>query len=86
MLTAYAYPVAHSLEAAGISVILVGDTVGMVEMGFDSTREVTVEHTEYYIGAVRRGAPNTHLVGPLSQNNMPMSVNQSWKSRNSFLR
>ncbi|MBN4055574.1 3-methyl-2-oxobutanoate hydroxymethyltransferase [bacterium AH-315-K03] len=65
MLTAYTCPVARGLEQAGIPVILVGDTVGMVEMGFDSTRDVTIEHMEYHMGAVRRGAPNTHIIGDL---------------------
>lgn len=68
MLTAYTCPVARSLENAGIPVILVGDTVGMVEMGFESTRDVTIEHMEYHIGAVRRGAPNTHIIGDLPYN------------------
>ena len=65
MLTAYTTPVARGLEKAGVPVILVGDTVGMVEMGFDSTRSVTIEHMEYHIGAVRRGAPATHIIGDL---------------------
>jgi len=65
MLTAYTCPVARCLEKAGIPVILVGDTVGMVEMGFESTRDVTIEHMEYHIGAVHRGAPNTHIIGDL---------------------
>ncbi|AJQ96297.1 3-methyl-2-oxobutanoate hydroxymethyltransferase [Gynuella sunshinyii] len=65
MLTAYTCPVARSLEQAGIPILLVGDTVGMVEMGFDSTRHVTIEHMEYHVGAVRRGAPNTHVIGDL---------------------
>ncbi|WP_346838693.1 3-methyl-2-oxobutanoate hydroxymethyltransferase [Microbulbifer sp. SAOS-129_SWC] len=65
MLTAYTCPVARALERAGIPVILVGDTVGMVEMGFDSTRDVTIEHMEYHVGAVRRGAPKTHIIGDL---------------------
>jgi len=63
MLTAYTTPVARSLEQAGVAVLLVGDTVGMVEMGFDSTRHVTIEHIQYHVGAVRRGAPNTHIIG-----------------------
>lgn len=63
MLTAYTTPVARALEQAGLPVLLVGDTVGMVEMGFDSTRYVTIEHMQYHIGAVRRGAPNTHIIG-----------------------
>lgn len=65
MLTAYTCPVARAIEQAGVPMILVGDTVGMVEMGFDSTREVTIEHMEYHVGAVRRGAPNTHIIGDL---------------------
>jgi 3-methyl-2-oxobutanoate hydroxymethyltransferase len=65
MLTAYTTPVARSLEQAGMPVILVGDTLGMVEMGFDSTRHTTIEHMQYHIGAVRRGAPATHLIGDL---------------------
>lgn len=68
MLTAYTTPVARCLERAGIPVILVGDTVGMVEMGFDSTRQVTIEHMQYHVGAVRRGAINTHIIGDLPYN------------------
>jgi len=65
MLTAYTAPVARALERAGIPVILVGDTVGMVEMRFDSTRSITLENMRYHIGAVRRGAPETHVIGDL---------------------
>lgn len=65
MLTAYTCPVARGLQQAGVPVLLVGDTVGMVEMGFDSTRDVTLEHMEYHLGAVRRGAPDTHIIGDL---------------------
>jgi 3-methyl-2-oxobutanoate hydroxymethyltransferase len=65
MLTAYTTPVARSLERAGIPVLLVGDTVGMVEMGFDSTRHTTMAHMQYHIGAVRRGAAQTHIIGDL---------------------
>ena len=54
MLTAYTFPVAASIESAGIPIILVGDTVGLVEMGFSTTRDVTIEHIEYHLGAVRR--------------------------------
>lgn len=65
MLTAYTTPIARCLEKAGVPVLLVGDTVGMVEMGFESTRSVTLEHMEYHIGAVRRGAPETHIIGDM---------------------
>lgn len=65
MLTAYTCPVAKAVQHAGVPVILVGDSVGMVEMGFDSTRDVTIDHMVYHVGAVRRGAPKTHLIGDL---------------------
>lgn len=68
MLTAYTTPVARALEQAGLPIILVGDTLGMVEMGFDSTRHTTMAHMQYHIGAVRRGAPATHIVGDLPAN------------------
>lgn len=68
MLTAYTTPVARSFEKAGVPVLLVGDTVGMVEMGFDSTRHTTIEHMQYHVGAVRRGAPDTHVIGDLPFN------------------
>ena len=66
MLTAYSAPVARCLEKAAIPVILVGDSLGMVELGFDSTRAVTIEQMQDHIGAVRRGAPHTHLIGDLT--------------------
>lgn len=65
MLTAYTCPVARNIEEAGIPVILVGDTVVMVEMGSNSTRHVTIEHMEYHVGAVRRGVMNIHIIGDL---------------------
>ena len=68
MLTAYTCPVAKCLEQAGIPVILVGDSLGMVEMGMSSTREVTIENMQYHIAAVRRGAPETHIIGDMTYN------------------
>ena len=65
ILTAYTNPIAKLLEKAGIPILLVGDTVGMVEMGFDTTRKVTMDHMVYHVGAVRRGAPNTHVIGDM---------------------
>lgn len=67
-LTAYTCPVARCLEKAGIPLILVGDSVGMVEMGFDTTRSVTIGHMEYHVGAARRGAPATHIMADMPCN------------------
>ncbi len=65
MLTAYTYPVARCLELVNIPILLVGDTWGMVEMGFSSTRDVTMDQMCDHIAAVRRGAPETHIIGDL---------------------
>lgn len=68
MLTAYTCPVAKCLEKAAIPVLLVGDSLGMVEMGMASTRDVTIEHMQYHVAAVRRGAPQTHIIGDMTYN------------------
>ena len=65
MLTAYNCPIARCVEEAGAAVILVGDSLAMVEMGFESTRDVTVDQMAYHIGAVRRGARDTHIIGDM---------------------
>jgi len=62
MLTAYDYPSANLLEKAGIDTILVGDSLGMVVLGYDSTVPVTMEEMLYHAKAVRRGAPNTFVI------------------------
>ncbi|EGA91336.1 3-methyl-2-oxobutanoate hydroxymethyltransferase [Planococcus donghaensis MPA1U2] len=62
MLTAYDYPSAKLAEEAGVDVILVGDSLGMVVLGYDSTVKVTINDMIHHGKAVRRGAPDTFLV------------------------
>lgn len=62
MLTAYDYPSANIAEAAGMDVLLVGDSLGMVVLGYDSTVKVTVEDMVHHGKAARRGAMDTFLV------------------------
>lgn len=62
MITAYDYPGAKFSEAAGVDMILVGDSLGMVVLGYDSTMPVTVEDMIHHSKAVRRGAPDTFIV------------------------
>ncbi|GCF67447.1 3-methyl-2-oxobutanoate hydroxymethyltransferase [Bacillus paranthracis] len=62
MLTAYDYPSAKLAEEAGVDMILVGDSLGMVVLGYDSTVPVTVEDMIHHTKAVRRGAKETFIV------------------------
>nr|WP_275580360.1 3-methyl-2-oxobutanoate hydroxymethyltransferase [Chryseomicrobium aureum] len=62
MVTAYDYPSAKVAEQAGIDMILVGDSLGMVVLGYDSTIPVTVDDMIHHGKAARRGAPDTFLV------------------------
>ncbi|CAG9608281.1 3-methyl-2-oxobutanoate hydroxymethyltransferase [Pseudoneobacillus rhizosphaerae] len=62
MLTAYDYPSAKQAEEANVDVILVGDSLGMVVLGYESTIPVTVDDMIHHAKAVRRGAKNTFIV------------------------
>lgn len=62
MLTAYDYPAARQAEEAGVDMLLVGDSLGMVVLGYDSTLPVTVADMVHHAKAVRRGAPSTFIV------------------------
>ena len=63
--TAYDYPIASFAEAAGMDMILVGDSLGMVVYGYSSTVSVTMDECIIHSKAVRRGAPNVFVVGDM---------------------
>lgn len=65
MLTAYDYPQAKLAEQAGIDMILVGDSLGMVVLGYDSTVPVTISDMVHHTKAVKRGALDTFIVTDL---------------------
>lgn len=64
-LTCYDYPTAYLQEQAGIEMILVGDSLGMTMLGYDSTLPVTMDDMIRHAQAVRRGAPTAFLVGDM---------------------
>ena len=64
-LTGYDFPTAQLLEAAGIDMILVGDSLGMCVYGYNGTVRVTMDQCIVHCEAVRRGAPNTFLIGDM---------------------
>ena len=65
MLTGYDYPSALALDQAGVDAILVGDSLGMVVLGYENTLPVTMEEMLHHCRAVARGARSTLLIGDL---------------------
>lgn len=65
MLTAYDYATARIVDEAGVPLILVGDSLGMVMLGYDSTLPVTMEDMLHHTKAVVRGARNALIVGDM---------------------
>ncbi len=65
MLTCYDYPTAHFQEQAGIDIILVGDSLGMTMLGYESTLPVTMDDMVRHSKAVRIGSPNAWLIGDM---------------------
>ncbi|HPZ93174.1 MAG TPA: 3-methyl-2-oxobutanoate hydroxymethyltransferase [Bacillota bacterium] len=64
-LTAYDFPTAQFAEAAGLDMILVGDSLGMCVYGYEGTVRVTMDQAIAHCEAVRRGAPNTFVMGDM---------------------
>jgi 3-methyl-2-oxobutanoate hydroxymethyltransferase len=67
-LTAYDYPTARLLDEAGVDLILVGDSLGMVVLGFPDTTHVSMAHMVHHTAAAARGCRNALLVGDLPIN------------------
>lgn len=65
MLTAYDYSTAKLIDEAGINMILVGDSLGMVVLGYEDTLSVTMEDMIHHTAAVARGAKNTFVVADM---------------------
>ena len=64
-ITAYDFPTSSLVEQAGIDMILVGDSVGMVVYGYSGTLPVTMDQLMYHTEAVRRAAPSTFVIGDM---------------------
>ena len=65
VLTAYDYPSARLLDESGVDILLVGDSLGMVVLGFPDTTHVTLDHMLHHVAAVARAKPQALVVGDL---------------------
>jgi 3-methyl-2-oxobutanoate hydroxymethyltransferase len=76
MITAYSYPQGLIVDEAGIDIILVGDSLGMVELGYKDTVPVTMDEMLAHTKAVTRGVKRAHVVGDLPFMSYNISIEQ----------
>ena len=85
MLTCYDYPTGYLQEQAGIDMILLGDSLGMTMLGYDSTLPVTMEDMIRHSQAVRRGAPTAWLIGDMPYMSYQPSVESAIRNAGRFM-
>ena len=85
VLTAYDYPTALVLDRAGIDSILVGDSLGMVMLGYENTLPVTMDEMIHHCGAVARGAKSALLVGDMPFMSYQTSTEEALHNAGRFL-
>ena len=85
MLTAYDYPTSLLMDQAGLDIILVGDSLGMVVLGYDSTLPVTMDEMIHHCKAVARGAKYALLVGDMPFMSYQVSTAEAVRNAGKFL-
>jgi len=86
MVTAYDYPGALAADDAGIDMILVGDSLGMVVLGYDSTVPVTMDEMISHAAAVKRGAKFSFIVGDMPFLSYQTDVKEAIRNAGRFLK
>ena len=85
MLTAYDYPTALAMDQAGVDAILVGDSLGMVVLGYENTLPVTMEEMLHHCRAVSRGARKALLIGDMPFMSYQVSPQEALRNAGRFL-
>ncbi|MFC1882764.1 3-methyl-2-oxobutanoate hydroxymethyltransferase [Thermodesulfobacteriota bacterium] len=85
-LTAYDYPTAQFAEDAGLDMLLVGDSLGMCVYGYKGTIPVVMDQMIYHADAVRRGAPNTFVIGDMPFMSYQSSLEKAVENAGRFLK
>ncbi|MFC1868329.1 3-methyl-2-oxobutanoate hydroxymethyltransferase [Thermodesulfobacteriota bacterium] len=86
MMTAYDYPTASLVEQAGIDTILVGDSLAMVMLGYDSTVPVTMDEMIHHCKAVSRGAKNSFIIGDMPFMSYHVNSGQAVENAGRFIK
>lgn len=84
--TAYDYPLARAAENAEIDMILVGDSGGMCQLGYENTHPVTMDEMILMAKAVKRGAPNTFIIGDMPQGSYEISEEEAVRNALRFIK
>src|SRR5258705_4079936 len=85
-LTAYDYPTARLMDEAGVDVVLVGDSVAMVVLGYESTLPLTMEESLHHTKAVRRGVQRALVVADMPFGTYQGDVNEALKNAVRFVK
>ena len=85
MLTAYDYPTALIVDSEGTDMILVGDSLGMVVLGYDSTLPVTMDDMIHHTKAVMRGSQHALVIGDMPFMSYQVSVEDAMRNAGRFL-
>jgi len=86
MVTAYDYPTARMVDKAGLDMILVGDSLGMVVLGYDSTVPVTMEDMLHHTRAVMRGTERAFVLGDLPFMSYQVCVEDAVRNAGRFIK
>jgi 3-methyl-2-oxobutanoate hydroxymethyltransferase len=86
MVTAYDAPSARIVDEAGVDMILVGDTLAMVVLGYDDTLQVTTDDMAHHVGAVARVTPNALVVGDLPWLSYHVSIEDTVRNAATLVR
>jgi 3-methyl-2-oxobutanoate hydroxymethyltransferase len=85
-LTAYDYPTARLVDEAGVDIILVGDSLGMVVLGHESTLPVTIEEMLHHTRAVRRGTRRALVVADMPYGSYHAEISESLRNAMRFVK
>ena len=86
MLTAYDFPTARLAEEAGVDVILVGDSVGMTKLGYESTLPVTIDEMVHHTKAVKRGMSRALLVADMPYLSYEVDIKEAVRNAGRLLK